>query len=151
MCELVLRPWSWHGLIQLASMKTETIDPFTLLEPLSEIVCNKCGHHNPGDAASCQNCERHLLIYCAHCGHPNYRGTSRCVECRTQLHISRPRQWKPARARTWVKPLAAILFVVAVSVTARGVFKLANLDLPKREPVPPSVYVLKPDGTWYQK
>ncbi|MBI2949627.1 MAG: hypothetical protein HYY23_18480 [Verrucomicrobia bacterium] len=132
-------------------MKTETIDPFTLLEPLSEIVCNKCGHHNPGDAASCQNCERHLLIYCAHCGHPNYRGTSRCVECRTQLHISRPRQWKPARARTWVKPLAAILFVVAVSVTARGVFKLANLDLPKREPVPPSVYVLKPDGTWYQK
>jgi len=132
-------------------MKTEPLDPFAVLEPLSEIVCSKCGHHNPGDAASCEKCERRLLIYCAHCGHPNYRSSSRCVECRTQLHISRPQHWKPAQARKWVNPLTAILFVVAVALTARGVFKLANVDLPKREPVPPPVYVLKPDGTWYQK
>jgi hypothetical protein len=43
------------------------------------------------------------------------------------------------------------LFVLAVALTARGVFKLANLDLPKKEFEPPPVYVLKPDGTWYQK
>lgn len=132
-------------------MRTEMLDPFTVLEPLPEIVCTKCGHHNSGDAETCQSCRRHLLIFCGHCGHPNYRSSSRCVECRTQLHIPSPHRWKAARARKWIGPFAAVLFVVAVSLTAHGVIKLANLDLPKREPAPPQTYVLKPDGTWYLK
>ena len=132
-------------------MRSKTPSPFAVLEPLSEVVCTKCGHHNSGDAPMCRNCQRHLVIFCGHCGHPNYRGSVRCVECRTQLHTPAPRRWKSAQARKWIKPLEVVLFVVAVCLTARGVYKLANLDLPKREPAPPQVYILKPDGIWYLK
>ena len=130
-------------------MRTETLDPFAVLEPLAEIVCTKCNHRNPGDALTCEICERRLLVFCGHCGHPNYRGTCRCVECRTQLHIPGRGRWKEARSRKWIKPVEVVLFVLAVSLTALGAFKLANLDLPKREPAPTPIYVLKPDGTWH--
>jgi hypothetical protein len=43
----------------------------------------------------------------------------------------------------------AVLLVVAVILTAHGVIKVAEFDLPKREPAPPQVDVLKPEGTWY--
>lgn len=132
-------------------MKTENKNPFAHLEPLSEIVCPKCGQENPGGVETCQNCRRHLLVFCGHCGSPNHRSSSRCVECRTQLHFHGHHRWKAAKARKWVKPVEAALFVVAVLLTAKGVVKVAEYDLPKREPPPIQVYVLKPDHTWYLK
>ncbi|MBI4660711.1 MAG: hypothetical protein HY735_17885 [Verrucomicrobia bacterium] len=130
-------------------MRSEPLNPFAFLEPLSESVCPKCGHHNAGTAETCEVCHRHLLIFCGHCGHPNYRGADRCVECRTQLHIRGRPRWQAAKARKWIQPMELLLFLVAVLLTAGGVVKLANWDLPKREAPPPQVYVLKPDGTWY--
>lgn len=132
-------------------MKTDRRNPFADLEPVSEIVCPKCAHANAGNAETCHHCGRHLLVFCGHCGHPNYRGYSRCVECRSQLHLPWHYRWKAAKARKWVKPVEAALLVVTVLLTVKAVVKVAEFDLPKREPPPPQVYVLKPDGTWHMK
>lgn len=132
-------------------MKREIRDPFLDLELLTNVVCPKCGTANPGEAQTCENCHRHLLIFCGHCGHPNYRNTLRCVECRSQLHIPGHRRMKEAKARKWIKPVEAALLIATVFLTAKGVVKVAQFELPKHEPPAPQVYVLKPDGTWYLK